>query len=104
MTRPAVEPLVDLIEVSIDPEVYVWRSIEPGAARSRASRSQTAPKKTPTRNRLKSLMRNAIEAAGLSKRYRIAAARPQTGTGRAGHGPRGTLDAVMSTLRSSART
>ena len=48
-------------------------------------------------------MRNAIEAAGLSKRYRIAAARPQTGTGRAGNGSRSMLAAVWDRLRDPAR-
>jgi lipopolysaccharide transport system ATP-binding protein len=48
-------------------------------------------------------MRNAIEAAGLSKRYQIAAARPQTGTGRAGNGSRSMLAAVWDRLRDPAR-
>jgi lipopolysaccharide transport system ATP-binding protein len=52
-------------------------------------------------------MRNAIEAAGLSKRYRIAAARPQTGTGctgnGTGNGSRSMLAAVWDRLRDPAR-
>ncbi len=50
----------------------------------------------------KTLMLNAIQADGLSKRYRIAAARPQAGTSGAGNGSRSALAAVWERVRDPA--
>ncbi len=47
-------------------------------------------------------MRNAIQAQGLSKRYRIAAPRPQTGNGASGNGARSALAGLWDRVRNPA--